>query len=142
MDRSRTDLKGFADLCLTAWLPRLYWSEKRDSNSRPRPWQGRALPAELFPHLTIAFENNGASAACQAVVSVFSTMGLNPRFSQGTGSVLPWLRYFGSKSSVAADASQSSSLGLQHLALGCRAACPSRKFTLRFFGLAPLGLNL
>ena len=27
------------------------WSGKRDSNSRPRPWQGRALPAELFPHL-------------------------------------------------------------------------------------------
>ncbi len=28
------------------------WSGKRDSNSRPRPWQGRALPTELFP-LTI-----------------------------------------------------------------------------------------
>jgi hypothetical protein len=27
------------------------WSGKRDSNSRPRPWQGRALPTELFPHL-------------------------------------------------------------------------------------------
>ncbi len=27
-----------------------YWSGKRDSNSRPRPWQGRALPTELFPH--------------------------------------------------------------------------------------------
>src|SRR6187551_1013671 len=26
-------------------------SGKRDSNSRPRPWQGRALPTELFPHL-------------------------------------------------------------------------------------------
>ena len=24
-------------------------SGKRDSNSRPRPWQGRALPTELFP---------------------------------------------------------------------------------------------
>jgi hypothetical protein len=24
-DRSRTDLKGFADLCLTAWLRRLIW---------------------------------------------------------------------------------------------------------------------
>ena len=24
------------------------WSEKRDSNPRPRPWQGRALPTELF----------------------------------------------------------------------------------------------
>ena len=25
------------------------WSGKRDSNSRPRPWQGSALPTELFP---------------------------------------------------------------------------------------------
>ena len=25
------------------------WSGKRDLNSRPRPWQGRALPTELFP---------------------------------------------------------------------------------------------
>jgi hypothetical protein len=24
------------------------WSEKRDSNSRPSPWQGDALPTELF----------------------------------------------------------------------------------------------
>ena len=23
-------------------------SERRDSNSRPRPWQGRALPTELL----------------------------------------------------------------------------------------------
>ena len=28
----------------------MYWSGKRDSNSRPRPWQGRALPTELLPH--------------------------------------------------------------------------------------------
>ena len=27
----------------------IYLSGKRDSNSRPRPWQGRALPTELFP---------------------------------------------------------------------------------------------
>ncbi|CRH28904.1 hypothetical protein BN1182_AW_01530 [Pantoea ananatis] len=34
----------------------LIWSGKRDSNSRPRPWQGRALPTELFPHhLTVQF---------------------------------------------------------------------------------------
>ena len=32
-------------------LPNI-WSGKRDSNSRPRPWQGRALPTELFPHFT------------------------------------------------------------------------------------------
>ena len=28
-----------------------FGSGKRDSNSRPRPWQGRALPTELFPRL-------------------------------------------------------------------------------------------
>ena len=27
----------------------LIWSGKRDSNSRPQPWQGCALPTELFP---------------------------------------------------------------------------------------------
>jgi hypothetical protein len=26
----------------------LIMSEKRDSNPRPRPWQGRALPTELL----------------------------------------------------------------------------------------------
>ncbi len=26
-----------------------HWSGKGDLNSRPRPWQGRALPTELFP---------------------------------------------------------------------------------------------
>gem|GEM_PF-4737951 len=26
------------------------WSGKRDSNSQPPPWQGGALPIELFPH--------------------------------------------------------------------------------------------
>ena len=28
-------------------------SGKRDSDPRPRPWQGRALPTELFPQLSI-----------------------------------------------------------------------------------------
>ena len=32
------------------WTPFLEWSGKRDSNSRPQPWQGCALPTELFPH--------------------------------------------------------------------------------------------
>ena len=31
------------------WIWKKIWSGKRDSNSRPRPWQGRALPTELFP---------------------------------------------------------------------------------------------
>ena len=30
----------------------LFWSGRRDSNSRPQPWQGCALPAELLPHST------------------------------------------------------------------------------------------
>ena len=30
------------------------WSGKRVSNSRPQPWQGCALPTELFPHFTEA----------------------------------------------------------------------------------------
>jgi hypothetical protein len=58
--------KGFADLSLTTWVPRLWqgcllfsapyrrsqpgwrrraiWSGRRDLNSRPSPWQGDALP--------------------------------------------------------------------------------------------------
>ena len=31
-----------------------FWSGKRVSNSRPQPWQGCALPTELFPLLTFA----------------------------------------------------------------------------------------
>ena len=27
----------------------IFWSGKGDSNSRPQPWQGYALPTELFP---------------------------------------------------------------------------------------------
>ncbi len=30
-------------------------SEKRDSNPRPRPWQGRALPTELFSQLFVGY---------------------------------------------------------------------------------------
>ena len=30
-------------------------SGKRDSNSRPQPWQGCALPTELFPHMRYEF---------------------------------------------------------------------------------------
>jgi hypothetical protein len=69
--RIRTAVGGFADPCLTTWLRRpagnakgggtrrpfrregprasQSWSGKRDSNPRLRPWQGRALPTELFP---------------------------------------------------------------------------------------------
>ena len=30
------------------------WSGKRDSNSRPQPWQGCALPTELFPQFCVS----------------------------------------------------------------------------------------
>jgi hypothetical protein len=32
------------------------WSGKRDSNPRPLPWQGNALPAELFPLAKVILE--------------------------------------------------------------------------------------
>jgi hypothetical protein len=58
--RSRTGLDGFAIRCITDLLSRqkkgkpelpffIIWSGKRVSNSRPQPWQGCALPTELFP---------------------------------------------------------------------------------------------
>jgi hypothetical protein len=33
------------------WAFNKIWSGKRGSNSRPIPWQGIALPTELFPHI-------------------------------------------------------------------------------------------
>ena len=84
--RSRTGLDGFAIHCITALLPgqsgsrdgpqikkpRSFcrgffgiWSGKRDSNSRPQPWQGCALPTELFPlHKKRIFYS--AHVGCQA----------------------------------------------------------------------------
>src|ERR1700745_202496 len=65
--RNRTGVHGFAGRCITTLpprpgchhklkgraaksaLPRGIWSGKRVSNSRPQPWQGCALPTELFP---------------------------------------------------------------------------------------------
>ncbi len=38
---------------------KLVWSGKRGSNSRPQPWQGCALPTELFPHHKF-FKHTGA----------------------------------------------------------------------------------
>ena len=78
--RNRTGDKGFADLCLTAWLWRRiqflkkstdriarsvdHWSGLRGSNSLPPPWQGGALPDELHPQnkdRNAAFKKVGAS---------------------------------------------------------------------------------
>src|SRR5690554_5986604 len=47
-------IEGFESLCSQVGVERLEvsnWSGKRDSNSRPQPWQGCALPTELFPLL-------------------------------------------------------------------------------------------
>ncbi len=45
------------------------WSGKRDSNSRPQPWQGCALPTELFPltgelHILAARSAMSSTVAC------------------------------------------------------------------------------
>ncbi len=42
------------------WAVPFSWSERRGSNPRPRPWQGRALPAELLSHCPV----NCLSANC------------------------------------------------------------------------------
>ena len=53
----------------TSTLSRLwYWSGKRDSNSRPQPWQGCALPAELFPRRPLFYR---FALNCQAKVWLF-----------------------------------------------------------------------
>ena len=49
-------LGRFFDLQCFFQSKKKIWSGKRDSNSRPRPWQGRALPTELFPRI---YNKNG-----------------------------------------------------------------------------------
>src|SRR5688572_15416957 len=39
--------------------PYLVQSGKRDSNPRPQPWQGCALPTELFPRASRIYEGHG-----------------------------------------------------------------------------------
>ena len=56
----------FRHLGIYRLLPR---SGKRGSNSRPQPWQGCALPTELFPHLLrkreiFALLNNSSEPDC------------------------------------------------------------------------------
>ena len=46
-------------------------SGKRDSNSRPRPWQGRALPTELFPHAFCCAKEHCFSKAGAKVLLFF-----------------------------------------------------------------------
>ena len=49
--RSRSSEKGEPHAIVTG-SPSRSWSGKRVSNSRPQPWQGCALPTELFPRCT------------------------------------------------------------------------------------------
>jgi hypothetical protein len=54
--RNRTGVQGFADPCLTTRpcrQPARGQSGRRESNPRPSPWQGDALPAELRPRAEI-----------------------------------------------------------------------------------------
>jgi hypothetical protein len=57
--RIRTGGWGFADPCLATW-PRhqTRWSGRRDSSSRPSPWQGDALPPSHFRPTQGAEEQN------------------------------------------------------------------------------------
>ena len=43
--------KGFADPRLIHLATSPNWSGRRDSNSRPPPWQGGVLPLNYFRHL-------------------------------------------------------------------------------------------
>ena len=46
-------------------------SGKRDSNSRPRPWQGRALPTELFPRCCLMVQRYAFSNYAQVFFKLF-----------------------------------------------------------------------
>jgi hypothetical protein len=96
--RNRTGVHGFAGRCMTTLPPRQIrkkgkrltyrrpfspgiWSGKRGSNSRPQPWQGCALPTELFPH---------SKGACNSASSVLLYRGIRllarrPLFAPGKG---------------------------------------------------------
>jgi hypothetical protein len=45
----------------------LLWSGRRDSNSRPSPWQGDALPAEPRPRYAMGQDSNSLSGAVKEV---------------------------------------------------------------------------
>ena len=64
----------------------MFWSGKRDSNSRPQPWQGCALPTELFPHslllpsrlclsLDCECKVTAKNHSCKSLVNFFSSKG-------------------------------------------------------------------
>ena len=45
-----TNSATWASFCASVSCLFNKWSGKRDSDPRPQPWQGCALPTELFPH--------------------------------------------------------------------------------------------
>ena len=45
----KASFHGLLKIIKAAYRRPVLLSGKRDSNPRPRPWQGRALPTELFP---------------------------------------------------------------------------------------------
>ena len=56
-------------------------SGKRDSNSRPQPWQGCALPTELFPQTLCNFHRRGVISQTQCKGKAFlRTDKFSPRF--------------------------------------------------------------
>ena len=46
-------------------------SGKRDSNSRPQPWQGCALPTELFPHFLTLQSKVTPNCECKDIAKNF-----------------------------------------------------------------------
>ncbi len=50
------------------------WSEKRDSNPRPRPWQGRALPTELFSQFCISPNLVGVLLSVSFALSAYQSL--------------------------------------------------------------------
>ena len=61
--------------CLQVLLFQCSLSEKRDSNPRPRPWQGRALPTELFSQFSL-LANPLASLSCPVFVVCVAKVGI------------------------------------------------------------------
>ena len=67
-------------------------SGKRDSNSRPRPWQGRALPTELFPQFCKDLFPNGTANIRRIFETANFLWGFTKIFASGlryTGCMIP-----------------------------------------------------
>ena len=48
----------------------LFWSGKRDSDPRPQPWQGCALPTELFPHFPSPDDLRKVAYPCFGIANI------------------------------------------------------------------------